>query len=135
MVCSKQAKPSLTRIVSGIGLVIVGIVALVLIFDPKGISLPLDDGLTFVLVMFAVSVIIAFGGWLFSQLPLKMFAPPILIASLWFFLFFLPIFLSPLPPDLIITISGLSMLLIVVLFGKYEKSKAKQKKSIQKEGE
>jgi len=117
----------------GIGLVIAGTASLGIIFNPKGIPTPFADRLTFILVMFAISVTIGFGGWLFSQYPLKMFLKVILGFTLWTFLFFLPIFLSSLPTDVIILSLSSSLLLLALLSSYYSKWRAKQKKDAQKE--
>jgi hypothetical protein len=120
------------RIISGVGLVLIGIVALGVEFSPKGLLIPIENPL-FILFGFTVSVTIGFGGLLFSGYPLKMFFKPLLIITLWTFVVFLPIFSSPIPQDAKNLIPPLSLLIIAVLYGKYEKSK--EKENVEKKGE
>jgi hypothetical protein len=114
------------RILSGVGLVLVGVIALGVEFNPKGLLIPVQNPL-FIIFAFAASVSIAFGGWLFSGYPLKRFLRPLLVCTLWTFAFLLPILSSPLPQDAKNLVPPASLVVIAVLYGKYEKSKVKQK--------
>jgi hypothetical protein len=116
----KQTHLSLVRIALGVGLVVIGIVVLGIEFNPKGLLIPVENPL-FLLVAFFIALIIGY--------PLKMFLKVMLGFTLWTFLFFFPIWMSPLPQDAKNIILPLSLLLIAVLTGKYEKSKKKDKQS------
>lgn len=130
----QMRSPSLTRIIIGIGLFIIGIVSLIMIFDPRGLLIPFEDPPLFVLAIFGVSMTIGFGAWLFSGYPLKMFLEPVFLVALWVFLFVLPILLLSFSIDVTSLVLSFSLLLLVLAYGNYKKWKEKHKKNTEKEG-
>lgn len=112
------------RIVFGITLIIIGLI----ILDRSFGALP-NIPLSF-LIGFMSVVAIIFGGALVGSMPIKKILISLSVAGLWLFLFLLPLFLLPLPPEIPPLVGGFSSLLFVLLIGGYEKWKAKHSRSL-----
>jgi hypothetical protein len=93
-------------------------------------DLPLSYGAAFVSI-----VAIMFGGKIMVNFPMKALLISLLLVGVWWFLVLLPIFYLPLPSGIPPLAGGLSLLLLVLLVGLYEKRNAKKDgKSVEKEG-
>jgi len=112
--------------VFGLVLIAIGLAVIVLIFNPNGLLIPFENQPFFLLVIFASAMTVGFGAWLLSGYSIKMFAGPALIVAVWAFLFVLPVLLLPLPGDASGLILSFSLLLLVMLYGKYSRRRQKR---------
>jgi hypothetical protein len=111
----------------GITLVIIGLIILI-------VSLwTLKDMTLSFLATFTSSVIIMLGGVIMVSIPIKAFLKSIIVLGLWTFLFLLPLFLLPLPPEVPPLAGSFSLLFLALIFVYYEKRNAKKHgKSVEK---
>jgi hypothetical protein len=116
-----RARFSTARVILGIVLIVSSFILLFQILN----TISFNERLTSFLGVFSFGMMIGFGAWLLSQYPLKMYLEPFLVITLWAFLIFLPIWLSPLPKDILVLVLGFSPFLALLLWIGYTKLKGK----------
>ena len=76
----QRRRPSLVRALSGVGLVIIGLVLLIVIFNTKGLLTPFDNKLIFSAGIASIATMTGFDVGLLSGYPLKMVLEPLVLA-------------------------------------------------------
>ncbi len=131
----QRARLTRRRIVLGIALIIIGIVILDRTFLYRGLQTSFENIPLFTIAVFISSVTIVFGGVVMGGIPIKEFLKSTIVVGLWVFLFLLPLFILPLPPEVPPVVGSFSLLLLALMFVCYEKWKKKHRKSAEKKGE
>jgi hypothetical protein len=122
-----RARLTRRQIALGTALIIIGVVIL------NGSLWVIKDVPFFFLAGFMAVGAIMFGWAVMASFPIKALLKSLLVMGLWVFLFLLPLFFLPLPPEVPPLVGSFSLLLLVLMFVCYEKWNKGHKKSTEKE--